>query len=71
MKELSSSQKYEKNIKLLHTVPGIGLITALTLLMEMEDISSFRNTDHFAGYIGFQHDIQAARMPEFGCSFNP
>jgi transposase len=52
IKALSSSQKYEKNIKLLRTVPGIGLITAITLLTEIEDIGRFPNTDHFAGYIG-------------------
>lgn len=52
IKELSSSQKYEKNMKLLRSVPGIGLITAITLLTEIEDISRFPNSDHFAGFIG-------------------
>lgn len=52
IKELSSSRKYEENMKLLRSVPGIGLITAITLLTEIEDISRFPNTDHFAGFIG-------------------
>ena len=49
---LSRSEKYAKNITLLRTVPGIGLITAITFLVEIENIERFVNTDHFAGFVG-------------------
>jgi transposase len=49
---LSRSEKYAKNIALLRTIPGIGLITAITFLVEIENIERFANTDHFAGFVG-------------------
>jgi transposase len=49
---LSRSEKYAKNIALLRTIPGIGLITAITFLVEIENIERFENTDHFAGFVG-------------------
>ena len=49
---LSRTPKYENSLRLLRTVPGIGLVTGMTLLTEIEDISRFANTDKLAGYIG-------------------
>ena len=49
---LSESEKYAGNIALLRTVPGIGLITAITFLTEIENIERFVNTDHLAGFVG-------------------
>ena len=49
---LSRSEKYAKNMTLLRTIPGIGLITAITFLAEIENIERFVNTDHFAGFVG-------------------
>ena len=56
---LSKSQSYSKDYDLLFTVKGIGLITGMSLLTEIEDINRFSSTDHFASYIGlvpFCHD---------------
>jgi transposase len=52
IKSLSASEKYASNVELLRTIPGIGLLTAMTLLTEIETIDRFENTDHFAGYVG-------------------
>lgn len=52
IKLLSHSEKSAKNIALLRAVPGIGLITAITFLVEIENIERFVNTDHFAGFVG-------------------
>jgi len=49
---LSRSEKYAKNIVLLRTIPGVGLITAITFLVEIENIERFANTDNFAGFVG-------------------
>jgi transposase len=49
---LSKTEKYAANVNLLKTIPGIGLITAMTLLTEIETIERFKDTDHFAGYVG-------------------
>ena len=43
---------FEKPIRLLTSVPGIGVTTAVTLMVELDDIVCFRNADHLASFIG-------------------
>jgi len=52
IRDLSRTPSYEKDYGLLFGVPGIGLITGMTFLTEIEDINRFSSTDHFASYIG-------------------
>ena len=52
IQSLAASEKYASNAQLLKTIPGIGLLTAMTLLTEMETVERFENTDHFAAYVG-------------------
>jgi transposase len=52
IKELSRTERYSKNIELIRSVPGIGLITGMILLVEIEDIARFENSDKLAGFIG-------------------
>lgn len=56
IKQLASKEKYSSNVKLLKTVPGIGLLTAMHLLTEMETVERFEDTDHFAAYLGLVPD---------------
>lgn len=49
---LSRNEKYATNIILLRKIPGVGLITAITFLTEIENIERFINSDHFAGFVG-------------------
>jgi transposase len=59
IRTLAASEKYFRNVELLKTIPGIGLITAMTLLTEIETVERFKNTDHFAAYVGIvpkRHD---------------
>jgi transposase len=53
IKILSESVCYKESIELLRSVPGIGLITAMEILTELEDINRFRNFDQLCSYIGF------------------
>ena len=48
----SKQASYKTNVALLLSVPGIGLITAMTLLTEIEDVSRFKTSDQFCAYIG-------------------
>ena len=43
---LSGSEKYAGNIALLRSIPGVGLITAITFLTEIENIERFENMVH-------------------------
>lgn len=49
---MSKSEKYNKRMALLRSIPGVGLLTAITFLVEIEDIKRFKDSDHFAGYVG-------------------
>lgn len=49
---LSRSERYEGKVDLLRSVPGIGLITAITLAVELEDVGRFPSQRDFASYIG-------------------
>jgi len=49
---LSRSEAYQEQVKLLQSVPGIGLITAMTLLTELENIERFNNIDQLCSLIG-------------------
>lgn len=52
IKALSQREEYKDNVALLISIPGIGLVTAMTLLTEIEDISRFKNLDKLCSYIG-------------------
>jgi transposase len=49
---LSRSERYDKQVKLLITVPGIGRWTAMIFLTEIEDITRFKSLDKLCAYIG-------------------
>lgn len=50
IKFLSKEWRYKKIVDLLISIPGIGLIAAMTLLTEIENINRFRSLDHFCSY---------------------
>jgi transposase len=52
VRNMSRQEKYAKDFALMRTIPGIGPITAITFLVEIENIERFENTDHFAGFVG-------------------
>lgn len=52
IKELSQTKNYKKNTELLISIPGIGLITAMSFLTEIEDISRFKNIDKLCSFVG-------------------
>jgi transposase len=52
IKALSQTKLYKRRVKNLLTIPGIGMITAMTLLVEIVDIKRFKTSDNFAGFIG-------------------
>lgn len=53
IRNLSKTEKYEQDVKLLMTIPGIGLITAMVILTELENMDRFDSQDKLCSYIGF------------------
>ena len=52
IRDLSKTDSYEKNYKLLSGIPGVGLISGMSFLTEIEDINRFSSADRFASYVG-------------------
>lgn len=49
---MSESDRFREPIVLLRSVPGVGRLAALTILLELGDIHRFRSADKFASYLG-------------------
>lgn len=52
LRQMSKSETYQRQFKLLASVPGVGLITAMTFLLEIFDFGRFANSRQFASYLG-------------------
>jgi len=52
LRELSQTPFYRERVEILQSVPGIGLIGAMELLVELQDVSRFRRAEHLAAYVG-------------------
>jgi transposase len=51
--ELQQEPELLKTIGLLESIPGVGFFSAILLVLELWDISRFRDEAHLASYIGF------------------
>lgn len=52
IREISRKAPFAKPIRLLSSVPGIGITTAATLMVEIDDIVRFNSAEHLASFIG-------------------
>ena len=52
LRELSETVLYRERVEILMTIPGIGMIAAMELLLELQDIKRFQRADQLAAYVG-------------------
>lgn len=52
LRQLARSERYAPAVHLVQSVPGIGWLTAIRLILEWGDLSAFRNGAAFASYVG-------------------
>ena len=52
LRELSETELYQERVKILQSIPGVGLISAMELLLELQDVSRFRRAEQLAAYVG-------------------
>jgi transposase len=53
LKKLSQHPRYHNNYQRLYRLRGIGLITAMTYLLEICDFTRFRRSKQFSSFLGF------------------
>lgn len=54
VRRLQKLPRYKSNAKLLRTIPGIGPLTTVQLLTEIEDIHRFASFRKFNSFVGFK-----------------
>ncbi len=52
LRQIPKDSHYGRLIKLLCTIPGVGLITAVTIIAEIEDMNRFKTLDKLCSYVG-------------------
>jgi transposase len=60
IRALARTDEYQANVKLLTTVPGISILTAMTLLTELYTINRFASLDKLASYVGLIPDTASS-----------
>lgn len=71
LRNLIKDQKYAQPIKWLHSIPGVGLTTALTFLTEVGDTSRFKNIDQLCNYIGLVPSLYGSGDKQHVGSLSP
>lgn len=60
IRALAKTDDYRNNVQILRTVPGVSVLTAMTLLTELYDISRFKTLDKLCSYVGLIPDTYSS-----------
>ena len=52
LRQIEKDSPYSLKIKLLRSVPGVGLLVAVTLLLELGDVGRFKSFDKLCSFVG-------------------
>ena len=52
LRQIAKREEFAESVKLLISIPGIGLTSALTILSELVTISRFKNLDKLCSFVG-------------------
>jgi transposase len=52
LKDLAKTPLYRKRVKILTSIPGVGVIIAIEILLELQDVARFRRAEQLAAYVG-------------------
>jgi transposase len=60
LRKLALSDRYQKQVELLRSIPGIGITNAMIFLTELDNIARFETFDHLCSYAGLKPDIYSS-----------
>lgn len=52
IKKLAEKDQYKERVEILCSIPGVGILSAMELLVELQDVSRFQRADQLAAYVG-------------------
>jgi transposase len=50
--ELTKKEKYAHKVALMRSIPGVGMLVAIEILVELQDLKRFKSAEKIASYIG-------------------
>lgn len=56
IRQLSTLPLYNRRVSLLRTIPGISILTAMTILTEFGDLNVYSSLDKLCSYVGLTGD---------------
>jgi transposase len=64
LKKLAETERYKERVKVLRSIPGVGLVVAMELLLELQSVERFRRAEELAAYVGLtpSQDSSAERV---------
>jgi len=75
IEELAQTDKYRERAALLTQIPGMGIYTAMSILIELQDVERFRRAEQLASFLGLtpsQHSSgERVRLGEITHCGNP
>jgi transposase len=71
MQKLSQTEAFQNDVKLLRSIPGIGILTAMTILTELETILRFGNLDQLCCFIGLVPSTNSSGETEITGDITP
>jgi transposase len=71
IRELSSTSGYKKNLDLVTSVPGIGPLTTMKLLTELESIDRFKGFDQLRSFVGFVPSTRSSGQNQVDTGITP
>ena len=64
VRALSKTTLYAKRVKLLMGIPGIGCLTAMVILTELDNITRFTELDKLCSYVGLIPNVSGSGESE-------
>lgn len=64
IRQLAKEERYKLRVEILTSVPGIGLITAMTFLTEIGSVDRFPRTSHLCSMIGIKPSTNSSGEKE-------
>jgi transposase len=52
VRALARTEQYAQRVKLLKSIPGVGVLSAMEVLTELQDVSRFTSADQIAAFLG-------------------
>lgn len=60
LRKLSETERYQKQVELVRSIPGIGLTNAMIFITELENIHRFKGFDRLCSYAGLTPEIYSS-----------